>query len=213
MNLKDYDDAELFDEEALLDITVFLRREGYNVNGYFDDARAVIDGEDATIELMHFGLPVLMAEGIDTQVKKFAKGFYGVNINVSFTGNTNMDIDGYSQRVAEEDASLPVPPPAPPPETDDDGGRKRSKSAAPSGAAPSYSGGGGGDSSSGGKRQFSGGRKGPVIHDPPEAVKLPFAHELLRDEAELMIGKPINTGDRIYGREIQGNYALRKHQV
>ncbi len=179
---------ELFDEEALLDITVFLRREGYNVNGYFDDARAHIDGENVSIELMHYGLPVLTAEGIDNQIKKFAKGFYGVVIDVSFVGNTELDIDDYSRRAAEEAAALPVPPPAPPPEPSEDAGAKRVSSPAKPASRPSYS---GGDSQTGGKRQSSGGRKGPVIHDPPEPVKLPFAHELLRDEAELMIGKPI----------------------
>ncbi len=186
---------ELFDEDALLDITVFLRREGFNVNGYFDDAKAVIDGEDASIELMHHGLTVLNAEGIDNQIKKFARGFYDVSINVTFTGKTELDIDEYSKRIAEEDAALPVPPPAPPPEPQDSGiGSKRSSSSSSGSTPPSPSqNGGSGQSYSGGKRPYSGGKKNSIVyHEEPVAVQLPFAHELFRDEAELFIGKPIN---------------------
>ena len=42
---------ELFDEEAALDITRFLKREGYNVNGYFDDAKAAVSDGSVVYEL------------------------------------------------------------------------------------------------------------------------------------------------------------------
>ena len=178
---------ELFDADALLDITVFLRNEGYNVNGYFDDAVITINDGKAAIELMHYGLPVLMAEGIDRQLKKYCKGFYGVSTEIEFTGRTTLDVDEYSQRLDEEIASLPVPPPPPPPEESDDSTVKRAK------RPPAQSGNGNAAPPQKSGKPREGGRKGPVIHDPPEPVKLNFTHELLRDEAELIVGKPITT--------------------
>ena len=83
---------EAFDADAVLDITTFLRREGYNVNGYFEDATAVLDGQHARIELKGNGAGLLLEQGIDTQIKKFAKGFYGADITVEFTGKTEFDM-------------------------------------------------------------------------------------------------------------------------
>ncbi len=178
-------EPSLFNEEALLDITVFLRNEGYNVNGYFENASVTRSEGKIVIELMHYGLSVLMAEGIDLQLKKYVKGFYGISTEIEFTGKTTLDIDEYSQRLEEEVASMPVPIPAPPPEEHEEAPKKRSgKPSAPTGGRPA-------PASSGKPRE--GGKRGPVIHDPPEPVKLSFTHELLRDEAELIVGKPITS--------------------
>ena len=165
---------ESFDSAAVLDITTFLRREGYNVNGYFDDACAEINGQHVDIELKSNGASLLLEEGIDTQIKKFAKGFYGVDITVAFTGKTEFDMQEYADKVAQEDAALPIPIPAPPPPSDGGGERRSYGGGAPAGEK---------------KRSYS---RGPVIHDPPEPMKLMFSHDMLRDDAELVIGKPIN---------------------
>ena len=34
--------------------------------------------------------------------------------------------------------------------------------------------------------------RGPAIHEPPETMKLMFTHSSFRDEADLVLGKPIN---------------------
>jgi len=122
-----------FDSDAVLDITTFLRREGYNVNGYFDDAVASINGQHADIELKSNGASLLLEAGIDTQIKKFAKGFYGVDITVAFTGKTEFDMQEYSDKVAQEDAALPIPTPAPPPPADGGGERRSYGGGAPAG--------------------------------------------------------------------------------
>ncbi len=168
---------ELFDSDAALDITVFLKREGYNVNGFFDDAHASFGGGEITYELEHYGAQMLTGLGIDAQIRKFVKGFYGIDATVGFTGKTTLDLEEYSRRIAEEDAALPIPTPAPPPEQSSSGNGQR-------GGAPYNGGNGGGE-----KKRYS---RGPAIHEPPEPMKLMFTHPMLRDEAELVIGKPIN---------------------
>ncbi len=169
--------AELFDGDAVLDIANFLRREGFNVNGYFDDAAVELHDGNADIVLQHYGADIMTTEGIDAKIKKFAKGFYGVDINVNFTGRTTLDLDEYSKEVAEKDAALPVPPPPPKPE----------QSASPANGSKSSSGAGGGPADK--KRTYS---RGPVIHDPPEDMKLMFENEHLAEDAQLVVGKPIN---------------------
>ncbi|MBP5604104.1 MAG: hypothetical protein J6X60_00975, partial [Ruminiclostridium sp.] len=77
-------DPSLFDADAALDITSFLRREGYNVNGYFDDAEVSLDGNHVSILLRQNGASLLLGAGIDNEIRKFAKGFYGVDITVTF---------------------------------------------------------------------------------------------------------------------------------
>lgn len=166
--------ADLFTSDSISGITDFLRHEGENVNGYFDDAEIKIDGNKCTIELKHGGGDLLLGDGIDGKIRKFAKGFYGVDIEVDFTGKTSIDLDEYSERMAEELASLPVPPPPPPAPVSQESAvpyLRRNDSPAPQ------------------KKSFS---RGPVIHNPPEAMTLLFSHESFRDEAELVVGKPIN---------------------
>ncbi len=165
---------DLFDGEAVLDIANFLRREHFNVNGYFEDAEVTIDGEKVSIELKHYGAEMMKKDGIDSQIRKFAKGFYGVTIDIEFTGKTDLDLEEYSKKIADEDAALPVPPP--PPE------RPQSPQGGMSAGAPSK----GTDAQQ--KRRS----RGPVIHDPPEPVKLMFNHEILCEDAELVVGKAIN---------------------
>ncbi len=165
----------LFNPDSILDIADFLRREGENMNRYFDDAEIQLDGNKCTIELKHGGAELLLGDAIDSKIKKFAKGFYGVDIDVSFTGKTAIDLDEYSEKLAEELASLPVPPPPPQAPVQQEGGfpyPRRNEG----GAAPQ-------------KKSFS---RGPQIHNPPEAMTLLFSHESFRDEAELVVGKPIN---------------------
>ena len=157
--------SELFTTDSVLGITDFLRNEGESVNGYFDDAEITIDGNKCTIELKHGGGDLLLGDNIDGKIRKFAKGFYGVDIEVDFTGKTSLDLDEYSERMAEELASLPVPPPPPAAPASAEGTApypRRNEGAAPQ------------------KKSFS---RGPVIHNPPEAMTLLFSHESFRDDA------------------------------
>ncbi len=161
-----------FGTEGVWDIIEHLRRCGENINGYFDDAQVRVDGGQVEIELMHGGGQILGQEDIAGKIRKYAKGFFGVAATVSFTGKTEFDAKLYEEKRAEELASLPVPPPvsqSPLPDQNYQNGFNRQDKPA--------------------KRTYS---RDPVIHEPPESMKLMFSHERFRDDAELAMGKPIN---------------------
>lgn len=165
-----YDPSE-FGTDGVWDIIEHLKHAGEPVNGYFDEAELRIDGETVEIELKYGGGKILRESDIAGKLRKFAKGFFGVTAQFTFTGKTEFDAKRYEEKRQEELASLPVPPPAPPP---------ASETPARGGYSPQD------------KPQRKSFSRGPVLHDPPEPMKLMFSHESFRDEAELYVGKPIN---------------------
>ncbi len=165
--------SDIFTGERIFDIVDFLRREGEGINGYFDDAEVRLEGGSCEITLKYGGASILAEIGIPAKIKKYAKGFYGVDIDISFTGKTELDLKEYEEKMAEEIASLPVPPPAPPPPQQGESVpfqpfQRQDKPQ---------------------KKTFS---RDPVIHDPPEPMELMFQHEGFGSKAELVVGKPIN---------------------
>ncbi len=166
---------ELFDEDGLNDIIDVLRSEGENINGYFDDAVININGNNVDIELKYIGSQVLLSDNIDNKIKKFAKGFFGREVNVRFTGRTEFDMGKYETKLGDEISLLPPPPSAPPPQSEP--------------FAPQSHGGGFVPQDKPQRKTFS---RDPVIHEPPETMKLMFTHSSFRDEADLVMGKPIN---------------------
>ncbi|MGN0576982.1 MAG: PolC-type DNA polymerase III [Ruminiclostridium sp.] len=165
--------SDIFTGERIFDIVDFLRREGEGINGYFDDAEVRLDGGNCEITLKYGGASILTEIGIPAKIKKYAKGFYGVDIDISFTGKTELDLKEYEEKMAEEIASLPVPPPAPPPTQQ---GESVSYQPYQRQDKPQ-------------KKTFS---RDPVIHDPPEPMELMFQHYGFGSKAELVVGKPIN---------------------
>ncbi|MGN0656921.1 MAG: PolC-type DNA polymerase III [Ruminiclostridium sp.] len=165
--------SNIFTGERIFDIVDFLRREGEGINGYFDDAEVRLEGGSCEITLKYGGASILTEIGIPVKIKKYAKGFYGVDIDISFTGKTELDLKEYEEKMAEEIASLPVPPPAPPPPQQGESAPYQSyqRQDKPQ------------------KKTFS---RDPVIHDPPEPMELMFQHEGFGSNAELVVGKPIN---------------------
>ncbi len=166
-----YEQAQ-FSADGVWDIIEMLRHSGENINGYFDDAEVRTENGQIEIELKHGGGRILEQEDIAGKIRKFVKGFFGISASVTFTGRTEFDAKRYEEKLAEELASLPVPPPAPP----------------PSSAEPPQR----GSFASQDKPQKKTYSRDPVIHEPPESMKLMFSHESFRDEAELAMGKPIN---------------------
>lgn len=169
---------ELFSVDGVWDIINVLRSEGENINGYFDDAEIRINGDKVEIELKYIGAQILLADNIDGKIKKFAKGFFGKSVDVVLSGQTEFNMKEYEVKLAEELASLPVPPPAPPPSVSDAGY-----------SSSANMGGGYVPQEKPQRKTFS---RDPVIHEPPETMKLMFTHSAFRDEADLVMGKPIN---------------------
>ena len=175
---------KLFCEDAVRDVIEFLRYEGENFNGYFDNAEIRINGNDVEIELKYIGAKMLIADDINGKIEKFSKGFFGKDIKVTFTGNTEFDAVGYENQLQEELAALPIPtvaPPPPPPSQNYQGGGD--KQFYPKG---------GNSFSPQDKPQRKSYSRDPVIHEPPQTMKLMFSHESFRDEADLVMGKAIN---------------------
>lgn len=165
---------ELFNDKSVEEVIRFLKHEGEPINGIFDDCEIKLDGNRCEIILRHGGSNIIFGSNIDKKIKKFAKGFYGVDIELDFSGKTELDMEEYEEKLAEEIASLPVPPPTAPPPAESAESKpaffSREKGAQP-------------------KSTYS---RGPVIHDPPEKMSLMFEHESFGSEVELCVGKPVN---------------------
>lgn len=168
---------DLFDVDGVWDIIDFLRHNGENINGYFDGADIRFEENKVLIELKYISAQIPLADDINGKIRKYAKGFFGKDVEVFFTGNTEFSMEKYEQNLADELASLPVPPPPPPPQ--DNSAQPRVNTGyngyTPQEKQP--------------QKTFS---RGPAIHEPPETMKLMFSHGSFRDEADLVLGKPIN---------------------
>lgn len=154
------------------------------INGYLKNAE--ISEGDGTYEitLKNGGADILSEGHIDKEIEKYAKGFFGVEINVIFDGVTAVDIDDREEKIRLDDSELPPPPPeafipAPPP----------SASGAPA-SKKSYGGSGFSDNSSGQAGRRS---RGINVLKEPQKMPLMFDCEYFENEAELFAGKAINT--------------------
>ena len=87
--------SDLFSVDGIWDIIEFLRHNGENINGYFDGADIRINDNNVEIELNYISAQIPLADDINGKIKKFAKGFFGREIDVTFTGNTEFSMDKY----------------------------------------------------------------------------------------------------------------------
>lgn len=152
------------------------------INGYLKNAE--ISEGDGTYEitLKNGGADILSEGHIDREIEKYAKGFFGVEINVIFDGVKAVNIDDREEKIKLDDSELPPPPPeafipAPPPANNAGSSRK------------SYGGGHYEGDGSGGQRRS----KGMTVLKEPEKMPLMFESEYFENEAELVAGKAINT--------------------
>ncbi|MBE6901526.1 MAG: PolC-type DNA polymerase III [Ruminococcaceae bacterium] len=158
--------SSLFTADYLVEIIALLKSKFGAVNGYLDDAEITDDGDTYEISLKNGGKDILLGMEIDKKIEKYVKGFFGVKINVVFTGTAELDI---AKVLAEEQAApLPVitfaPTPAP--------------------TENKYSGGNGGSRGGGGRR--------PAALEEPKEIILPFEHEKFDSKASLFFGKGIS---------------------
>ncbi len=167
--------SELFCKEYIFEIISLMKSSFGSVNGFLDDAEIFDDGSNFEIELKKGGRDILVNDKVDKEIEKYVKWFFDRTVTVSFSGVTEVNIAEYEQQLSDEIAQLPpvvltnkTPPPAPP----ERGGFFR-----------------GGEGGGAPKKTYS---RGPEVHKNPATVKLMFAHESFRDEAELVMGKAIN---------------------
>lgn len=176
----------LFSAERIYHIIELLRSKPQlkgKINGYLKNAE-ISEGDGIyEISLKNGGADILSEGHIDTEIEKYAKGFFGVDIKVIFDGVTAVDIDNREEKIKLDEAELPPPPPeafipAPPTINNAPPSRK------------SYGGGYSDGENSGGQQRRS---RGMTVLKEPQKMPLMFESEFFENEAELVAGKAINT--------------------
>ena len=84
-------DPSLFTLDYYGDLVAEAGARGAHVNGFFVDSKADFDGETLTIELAHGGAEMLTKERCDAVLKKIVREEFGKDIDVVFTGVTEVD--------------------------------------------------------------------------------------------------------------------------
>ncbi len=103
----------LFCAEYFPEIVKLLRRVFPVVNGFFDDADAVLSGSNLEIDLKNGGYNVLMHAGIDKILPKLIFDIFSLNVTITFKGQLNADIEEFRQQNNETLSQIPVNIPAP----------------------------------------------------------------------------------------------------
>lgn len=163
--------SSLFTVDYLYEIIVLLKTKFGAVNGYLDDIEISDDGDTYEISLTRGGRDILLGMEIDKKISTYVKGFFGIKINVIFTGTAELDIE--QVLIEEQSAPVPVISLTPPPSSGEN----------------KYSGGGNGGS--GAPRGGGNGRR-PAVLDEDKEIMLPFEHEKFSSKAELFYGKGIS---------------------
>ncbi len=164
--------ARQFGAEYLDSLTATLRAEGKHINGFFDGAEALFDGENLNITLRHGGYEWLERERCAQRMEQIVQEEFGRRVSVAFTGVLDLEENQEVYRAVMQKAEQSVPkavprPDAPPPKP------------APA-SRPAYGGGG----------RRSDGR----LLDEPQEVPIGFDCAGLPFEGgrmELVMGKPI----------------------
>ncbi len=172
--------TELFSADCIIDIVKLLREKFGVINGFMDGCSIKQNGETFEIVLTNGGRDLLLQEKIDREISKFAKGIFGVTINVEFTGVTENSIEEHNNKLRAEMPKTTVvigrtPPPEQKPQREFSSG--------------SYNSFGGGQGDAPKKKTFS---RGPEVLKAPQNMKLMFSSIHFSDEADLYMGKPIN---------------------
>ncbi|MBQ4166525.1 MAG: hypothetical protein IJD85_09400, partial [Oscillospiraceae bacterium] len=105
--------SSLFTADYLTEVIELLKTKFVAVNGYLDDAEITDDGDTYEISLKSGGRDILLGMDIDKKIETYVKGFFGVKINVVFTGTAELDIE--QALIEEQSAPVPVISLTPPP--------------------------------------------------------------------------------------------------
>lgn len=96
-----------FDDNMWKEIVKFIRSQNRNCNGFLDDTTAILEDDVLRVNLLHGGLSIIKSFKVDEQIKKLVFEWFGINVDVQFSGVTE---------ITENDNDLneiPLPPPPP----------------------------------------------------------------------------------------------------
>ncbi len=159
--------ASLFTADYITEIISLLKAKLAAVNGYLDECDITDDGSTYEISLKRGGKDILLGMEIDKKIEKYVRGFFGLAINIVFTGTEELDIE---QVLADELAApVPVISLTPPPAANEN----------------KFQGG------NGGQRSGGGGRRPSVLAEAKE-ILLPFESPKFESKAQLFYGKGIS---------------------
>ncbi len=161
--------STLFSADYLYEIIELLKKRFGAVNGYLDDAEITDDGTTYEISLKSGGRDILLGMEIDKKIESYVRGFFGVKINVIFTGVAELDLEQVLKE--EQEAPLPVITLTPPTE--------EKKSA-------------GGNSSNGANYKGGGNARRTAFLKEEKEILLPFTSNKFESKATLFMGKGIS---------------------
>ncbi len=105
--------AQLFNETYLPNLIEAIKQAGAPVNGFFEGAQAVIEGNVLKINLTHGGKFTLTAGKTDLAIKRIIQKEFGISVEVEFCGVTEVAAEHkiYQETMAEARKVLNTPIP------------------------------------------------------------------------------------------------------
>ena len=82
---------EIFKADYFQDLVMQLKRDNATLNGFFDNANAVLDNNDLIINLKHGGLDFLKNKNIDKEIYNIIKQEFDIALNIKFDGVLHTD--------------------------------------------------------------------------------------------------------------------------
>lgn len=104
-------DSGLFQADYIAETINLMRKSFAEINGFLDEVEICDDGETYEIDLKNGGFDILTARGIDREISKRIKLFFGINIEIKFTGKLQNDIDDKPEEKLEKIIIGITPPP------------------------------------------------------------------------------------------------------
>ena len=103
---------ELFNANAMLAVIEELKRR-CPVNGFFENAEYIIDGEVVRIILKNGGESILKRSGAEEAIPRIISKWFGLNKMVEFSGNLSVDREFLENERVETLCKMTPPPPPP----------------------------------------------------------------------------------------------------
>ena len=95
-------DAVAFSAEVCPMLISYLKKENVAVNGTFEDARFVLEGDRLQVYLTHGGVNILQTTGADKQLQQLIRSQYGRLVTVQFIGEVETQKDERYQKMMEQ---------------------------------------------------------------------------------------------------------------
>ena len=93
---------DLFSAEACAALIPYLKKENVAVNGTFEDARFVLEGEELQVYLTHGGVNILQTTGAEKQLQQLIRRQYNRAVSIRLIGEEETTKDERYQKLMEQ---------------------------------------------------------------------------------------------------------------